>query len=144
MWQPIATLASRPDWTLRHAGLYAELVRTEAALAARTGLRRAAVGAAALVAAAVALNLVGVALLLAAGGVVAPGAAWALVGVPAVPVAAALVAWSWARRPAPPSFSCTREQLRADLAQLMPPPPVPPRPSPAPRPPEAPDAAPAR
>ena len=106
----------------RHAGHYAKLTELEAELAAAQWLRRLVAGAVALLAAMVALVLLGVAVMLAASPQAGLAAAWPVAywAVPAVPALLALGACAVAvRRPAP-AFELLRQQLQLDLQLLSP------------------------
>ena len=102
----------------QHAAHYAALTQLEAELAAGQWLRRALAGGAALLSAAVALTLGGMALMLSAthdGASAVPAMLWI---VPAVPALLALIAGAWAARSPPPAFEMLREQVQQDLHLL--------------------------
>jgi hypothetical protein len=119
MFDTASRLIAQPDWLLDHARLYGALAQTEAQIAARDGARRALLALVALAGAAVALNLAGVALLMAASRA-GEASAGLLVAVPALPALVALVAAWWARRPpAAAPFEALRGQLAADVRWLQ-------------------------
>lgn len=113
---------------VRHAGHYATLTQLEAEMAASQWLRRALAGGVALLGAALALMLGGVAVMLAASHFWAsgsgPGTASALPVVywlvPALPVSVALVAAALVLRHRAPTFELLRQQLHRDLQLLDP------------------------
>ncbi|MCB1998356.1 MAG: hypothetical protein H6933_01615 [Burkholderiaceae bacterium] len=117
---PTLRLLGQPQWLAEHLQLYAALGHVEAALAWRTLVARAAWAFAALGAAVVTFNLVGMAGLLIASGVVdlAPGRGPFAMGmmalVAALPALGAAGAWHMARRPMPPWFSHLRAQAAED------------------------------
>lgn len=113
---------------VRHAGHYAALTQLEAEMAASQWLRRALAGAVALMGAALALMLGGVAVMLAAsppwssvGGtgtaLALPVAYWL---VPALPAVVAMVAAAFVLRRPAPTFELLRQQLQRDLQLLAP------------------------
>jgi hypothetical protein len=115
-------VVNRPQLLTEHAEAYAALVASEvgrwSALWQRRALLRALAGANTLVA----IVLAGVALMLWAAlpGVPAQ-AAWALVGVPLLPLAVALACLIATPQPAERSaFDVIRQQIDADLALLRP------------------------
>lgn len=119
---PLFRLLGQPQWLAEHLQLYAALGHVEAALAWRTLVSRAVWAFAALGAGVVALNLVGVAGLLLASGLVdlsAGGAVGALAVVAIAPALAAALAWHMARRPMPPWFCHLRAQAAEDWRLLQ-------------------------
>lgn len=117
MLSSVLRLLGQPRWLAEHLQLYASLGHVEAALAWRTLIGRAAWAFVALGAGVVALNLLGMAALLLAAGMVDLSATHRLVTLGAVAIAPALgSAWAWqrARRPMPPWFSHLRAQAAED------------------------------
>lgn len=119
MLHAASRLLAQPDWLLDRAQHYGALAEAEAALAARAAARRVLWALAALALAAVALNLAGMAVLMAAGR--EGQAAW-LWAVPLLPALLALAAALAARRPLARAFPALREQIAADVQQLRQPP----------------------
>lgn len=119
MLHAASRLLAQPEWLLDKAQRYGALAEAEAALAARAAAQRVLWALAALALAAVALNLAGMAALMAAGR--EGHAAW-LWAVPLLPALLALGAALWARRPLARAFPALREQLAADVQQLQQPP----------------------
>lgn len=115
MFHPlIRLLVSQPELVAEHLGGYVQLAGVEVGDAARALYRHAALKVAAAVCAGLGVGLAGVAGLLAAAlpldGMPAP---WALLVVPALPLAAALVCgWAAGRIP----VACELPQLRAQWA----------------------------
>lgn len=113
---------------VRHAGHCAALTQLEAEIAASQWLRRALAGGVALLGAALALMLGGVAVMLAASPSWAsgsgPGTASALPMtywlVPALPAVVSLVAAAFVLCPPAPTFELLRQQLHRDLQLLVP------------------------
>lgn len=117
MVHPIFTvLVTRPELVVDHVAGYAALVQEEAhGLGAQVKKRAAAWGAVA-ISALVFLILAGTAAML---GAVLHEFHWALVIVPAVPLAIAVVGWMVARQPLPSAaFTELRAQLDADAQAL--------------------------
>jgi uncharacterized membrane protein YqjE len=112
--------ATQPQLLAEHAQGYADLIGAQTAQAASAWRRRALLHAGALISAAVAAVLIGVALMLwAITPGLSAGGLWALVLVPVPPAALALGCWRSARVPAQASpFEAVREQLQADLKIL--------------------------
>lgn len=113
-------LATRPQWLAEHAEAYAELATAELGDAATAWRRSALLGAASLLAAAVAVGLGGVALMLwATTPELPPRTAWLLWATPALPLGLALIAVLVLRStPRGQAFVCLRQQLQADMALL--------------------------
>jgi len=117
MVHPIFTvLVSRPELVMDHVAGYAALMQEEASgLSAQMKRRAAALGAAA-IGALVFLVLAGVAAML---GAVLHEFHWALVIVPAIPLAIAVAGWMVGRQPLPSTaFDALRAQLDADAQAL--------------------------
>lgn len=117
MLSSILRLIGQPQWLAEHLQLYASLGHVEAALAWRTLISRAVWAFVALGAGVVALNLLGMAALLLAAGLVDLSGANRLAALMAVAVAPALAsvgAWHMARRSMPPWFSHLRAQAAED------------------------------
>ncbi|MCA0240482.1 MAG: hypothetical protein LCI02_06435 [Proteobacteria bacterium] len=115
------TLVTRPELLAEHAGAYLELASAEAAEAALRLRLRCMLAGAALLCAALALVLGGMALLLLA---VLPldqmPAPWALAAAPAVPLVGAIALWLAQRRHALDlSFGLVREQFALDRQLLQ-------------------------
>jgi hypothetical protein len=117
MLDTTSRLLAQPDWLLDHARLYGALAQTEAQIAARDGTRRIGWALVALAGAAVALNLAGIAVLMAAPR--AGEAAWIFWAVPAAPALLAVLAAWCARRPLAAPFAVLRGQLAADTRWLQ-------------------------
>lgn len=123
MLHAASRLLAQPEWLLDKAQHYGALAEAEAALAARAAARRVLWALAALALAAVALNLAGMAVLMATSR--DGSAAWGTHGLWAVPLLPALLALAaalWARRPLARAFPALREQIAADVQQLRQPP----------------------
>lgn len=116
MVHPIfSVLITRPELVMDHVAGYAALVQEEASTVGVQVARRAAAWAVAAVGVLVFLVLAGVACMLAATS----GFHWALVVVPAVPLAIAACGFVVARKPlAGSAFSELRSQLDADAQAL--------------------------
>lgn len=111
-----SVLVSRPELVMDHVAGYAALAQEEATSMGGAVARRAIAWAACGVCALVFVLLAGVALML---GAVTDGFHWALLLVPAVPLAGAAVAWSIARKQLPArAFAELRAQLDADVQAL--------------------------
>jgi hypothetical protein len=116
MVHPIfSVLITRPELVMDHVAGYASLVQEEASTVGVQVARRAAAWAVCGVGALVFLLLGGVACMLAATS----GFHWALVIVPAVPLAAAVIGFFVARKPMESrAFTELRAQLDADAQAL--------------------------
>ncbi len=111
-----SVLVSRPELVMDHVAGYAALVQEEATSMGTEVARRAIAWAACGVCALVFVLLAGVALML---GAVTEGFHWALLLVPAVPLAGAGAAWMIARKQLPArAFAELRAQLDADVQAL--------------------------
>lgn len=111
-----SVLVSRPELVMDHLAGYAALAQEEASSVGTEVAKRAIAWAACGALALVFLLLAGVALML---GAVHEEFHWALVLVPAVPLAGALVAFSIARQRLPArAFAELRAQLDADTQAL--------------------------
>lgn len=111
-------LFAQPQWLFEHASLYGELAQTEAKIAAHGLVMRAVWGLLALGLAAVAVNLIGVALILVVAGPAlgAPHKVVALVVIPLLPALGAGVAAFLAAREGKPWFIETQRQAALDVA----------------------------
>ena len=111
-------LFGQPQWLFEHARLYGELAQTEAKIAARGLVMRAVWGLLALGLAAVAVNLIGVALILVVAGPTlgAPHKVVALVVIPLLPALGAGVAAFMAAREGKPWFIETQRQAALDVS----------------------------
>lgn len=116
MVHPIfSVLITRPELVMDHVAGYATLVQEEASTVGVQVARRAAAWAVVAVGLLVFLILAGVACMMGATG----DYHWALVVVPAVPLAIAIAAFFVARKPLPSSaFTELRAQLDADAQAL--------------------------
>jgi len=116
MVHPIfSVLITRPELVMDHVAGYAALVQDEASTVGVQVARRAAAWAVAALGSLVFLILAGVACMIGATS----DYHWALVVVPAVPLAIAIVAFFVARKPLPSSaFTELRAQLDADAQAL--------------------------
>jgi uncharacterized integral membrane protein len=116
MLHPIfSVLITRPELVMDHVAGYAALVQEEASTVGVQVARRAAAWAVCAVGVLVFLVLAGVACMLAATA----GFHWALVVVPAVPLALAAIGFVVARKPLPAhAFTELRSQLDADAQAL--------------------------
>ena len=116
MFHPIfSVLIRKPDLVIDHMAGYAGLIREEASAVGSEVVKCAIAAAAALVCLVVFLVLAGVALMLAA----LHQFHWALVVVPAIPLAGAVVGASMARKKVPQqAFTELRAQLDADAQTL--------------------------
>lgn len=116
MVHPIfSVLITRPELVMDHVAGYATLVQEEASTVGVQVARRAAAWAVVAVGLLVFLILAGVACMMGATGEYH----WALVVVPAVPLAIAIAAFFVARKPLPSSaFTELRAQLDADAQAL--------------------------
>src|SRR5437763_11538783 len=116
MVHPIfSVLITRPELVMDHVAGYAALVQEEASTVGVQVARRGAAWAVAALGLLVFLILAGVACMMGATG----GYHWALLVVPAVPLAIAIVALFVARKPLPSSaFTELRAQLDADAQAL--------------------------
>lgn len=111
-----SVLVSRPELVMEHVAGYAALAQEEASSVGAEVAKRAIAWAACAMCALVFLVLAGVALML---GAVHEEFHWALVIVPAVPLAGALAAFGVARQKLPArAFAELRAQLDAD-AQVL-------------------------
>ena len=121
MFNAAELFARQPAVVLKHLGQhaahYAELMQLEAESALGQWLGRAVAGIVALLCAAMAFTLAGMAWMLSAthGAAPTPAALWLA---PAVPAAAALVAVVWAARQRAPAFELLRQQMQQDLHLL--------------------------
>lgn len=117
MLHPIfSVLISRPELVVDHVAGYAALAREEASSVGLEVVKRAVAWGVALFAFLTFLILTGVAVML---GAVQGQFHWALVMVPAIALAAALVAWNAARKRLPEkAFSSLKAQLDADAEAL--------------------------
>lgn len=116
MLHPIfSVLITRPELVMDHVAGYAALAQEEASTVGVQVARRAAAWAVCGVGALVFLILAGVACMVGATG----GYHWALLVVPAVPLAVAVAAFFFARKPMPSqAFTELRAQLDADAQAL--------------------------
>ncbi|WBY03385.1 hypothetical protein PE066_07600 [Ramlibacter tataouinensis] len=111
-----SVLVSRPELVMDHVAGYAALAQEEAASMGGAVTRRAIAWAACGVCALLFVLLAGVAVML---GAVTDGFHWALLLVPAVPLAGTGVAWGIARKQLPSrAFAELRAQLDADVQAL--------------------------
>jgi hypothetical protein len=117
MVHPIFTvLVTRPELVMDHVAGYAALVQEEASGLGVQVKKRAAAWGAAAIGALVFLILAGVAAML---GAMLGEFHWALVVVPAIPLAVAVAGWVVARQPLPSAaFTELRAQLDADAQAL--------------------------
>lgn len=117
MVHPIFTvLIAKPELVMEHVSGYASLMRDEASTVGREVAKRAVAWAITLVAMLVFLILVGVAIMI---GAAHDQFNWALVIVPLVALALALVGFTIARKPLPEkAFSELKAQLDADAQAL--------------------------
>lgn len=117
MLHPIfSTVLGHPELVADHVANYAALARQEAAEAGRVLMARIIAGMLAVASAALALGLVGVAVLL---GVLHGSFHWVLVIVPGVALVIASICAYLAARPSPGyGFDDLRAQLDADLQAL--------------------------
>jgi hypothetical protein len=111
-----SVLVSRPELVMEHVAGYAALVQQEASSVGSEVAKRAIAWAVCAFCGLVFLILAGVAAML---GAVSGGFHWALLLVPAIPLALALAAWNVARQRLPArAFAELRAQLDAD-AQVL-------------------------
>jgi hypothetical protein len=117
MLHPIfSVLIHKPELVVDHVAGYAALLREETSSVGLQVARRAVAWAVVGVGVLVFLVLLGVAMML---GAVQDQFSWALVIVPAVPLALAAGAWNVARRPLPEkAFTELKAQLDADAQAL--------------------------
>lgn len=109
----ISTLIRRPDLVFEHLSGYAGLVREEVGALGSQAARKAVAWGVVLVTGLVALTLAGTAAML---GALQGSFHWALLAVPAVPLAIALAALGVALRPLPADgFADIKEQMQTDL-----------------------------
>jgi hypothetical protein len=113
-------LVTQPALVADHAAGYAELLGQELGVASSTWRKRLLLGAMGLCWAMVALVLSGVALMLWATGILAPGAqSWLLVVTPLVPATCAIVCWlAWRAQARTVAFEHLMVQMRADASIL--------------------------
>jgi len=110
-----SVLVSRPELVMEHVAAYAALAQEEASSVGSEVTKRAIAWVACAFCGLVFLVLAGVAVMLGA----LHEFSWALVIVPAVPLAAALFAWNIARQRLPErAFAELRAQLDADVQAL--------------------------
>ena len=117
MLHPIyTTVLGHPELVADHLANYVALVREEAGDTARRLVARTIAGVTAVIAAMMALGLIGIAVML---GVLHGTFNWVLVAVPAVAVLVAVVAGYYASRPSNfEGFDEIRAQLEADVRAL--------------------------
>lgn len=117
MFHPIfSVLIKQPELVIEHLSAYAALAKEEAESAGTHVAQRLLAWAIVLVATAVFLTLAGVAVML---GVMMDRFSWALVLVPGLMLALAIVAGSAARKPMPPNrFAEVKKQIDADVNAL--------------------------
>lgn len=117
MVHPIFTvLIAKPELVMEHVAGYASLMRDEASSVGREVAKRVVAWAVTLVAALVFLILAGVAIMV---GATSEQFHWALVIVPLVALALAVVGFTIARKPLPEkAFSELKAQLDADAQAL--------------------------
>lgn len=117
MFHPIfSVLIKQPDLVVEHLSAYVALAREEAGSTGTDLATRLMAWAIVLVASAVFLMLAGVAVML---GVMMDRFSWALVLVPGLMLALALIASATARKPMPPNrFAEMKKQIDADVCAL--------------------------